>query len=418
MTNRILLILSFVLVAACTQRVDRLRLVLPSLPVDQSIAQQLAANVGSLSDLTIELVAAPDGMSGLDAIASGYADLAFEANMHPYREGIATVMPLYPTVLHVVVRKERIGPDPKQMLTGATVYAGPPDSASRLQVERIVGELGLGSELVRFVDTMVDTVDIVIVYAPINRDRIGDNPEFADMALLSFGSPDDIGNGHDIDRALLLNPRVRPFVIPAGIYEGLAPEPVLTLAVDQLLVARAGLPDATVYDLVGEIIGLGPVLAGDRPEIFGRLNGEFDAGGWAFALHPGTLAFLHRDEPTLVERYSGVAEVVVTLLLAAVSGVLAALKIYRIRRKNHIDVFYTDVIRIRDSVDRDAGMPERRDAIAKIRDLQNRAFGLLVDERLAADESFRIFITLADDAIRELRETAGGQGGSQKPAAT
>lgn len=409
-TNRILLCVAGALVAGCTQRVDELRLVLPSLPVDRAIAEQLAANVGSRSDLNIELVAAPDGVSALDAVASGYADLAFEANMHPYREGIATVMPLYPTVLHVVVRKERIDPDPKRMLTGATIFAGPPDSASRLQVERIVGQLGLGSELVRFADNADDTVDIIIVYAPINRDRIRENPEFADMALLSFGSPDDIGKGHDIDRALLLNPRVRPFVIPAGIYEDLAPEPVLTLAVDQLLVARADLPDATVYDLVGEILRLGPVLAGDRPEIFGRLDGEFDVGGWAFALHPGTLTFLHRDEPTLVERYSGVAEVVVTLLLAAVSGILAAVKIYRIRRKNRIDVFYTDVIRIRDSVDRDAGTGERREAISQIRDLQNRAFDLLVDERLAADESFRIFITLADDAIRELRETAIGLG--------
>ncbi|MDH4107411.1 MAG: hypothetical protein OEW35_03780 [Gammaproteobacteria bacterium] len=405
---RPLLAITCVLLASCSQRTDELRLVMPVLAVDQGIAEQLANNVGARSDLDIDLVPLPEGMTALDALSSGYADLAFEANTHPYRDGIATVMPLYPTVLHIVVREERVSADPARMLAGATVYAGPPDSASRLAVERIMTRLGLGEGAVRFAEDTSVPVDVLIVYAPIDRERLQAGPDFDGMVLLSFGAADEIGKGGDIDRAVLLNPRVRPFVIPAGIYGDLAPGPVLTLAVDQLLVARADLPDATVYDLVGEILRLAPVLSGERPEAFQRLDGDFDAGGWAFGLHAGALAFLHRDEPTFAERYSGVAEVIVTLLLAAGSGIFAAVKIYRIRRKNRIDVFYTDVIRIRDSVDRDASMRERREAIANIRALQNRAFELLVNERLAADDSFRIFITLADDAIRELREASSG----------
>jgi hypothetical protein len=34
--------------------------------------------------------------------------------------------------------------------------------------------------------------------------------------------------------------------------------------------------------------------------------------------------------------------------------------------------------------------------------LQNEAYAQLVDEKLSADESFRIFITLSDDALQEL----------------
>jgi len=401
-----LLVTMCLLAAGCAPRTEELRLVTPTLAIDQGIAELLAANVGARSGLKIVMVPAPEQMSVLDALASGYADLAFEANTHLHRDGITTVMPLYPTVLHIVARHERVNDDPRKMLAGARIFAGPPDSASRLQVERVIEQLGLEREQVRFVDGMDDAVDIIIVYAPINRDQIRDNAELAGMELLSFGSPDDVGKGLDIDRAILLNPRVRPFLIPAGIYGDLAPGPVLTLAVDQLLVARSGVPDTTIYDLVGEILRLGPVLAGDRPEIFGKLSAEFATTGWAFGLHPGTLAYLNRDEPSVIERYSGVAEVVVTLLIAAISGTFAAVKIYRIRRKNRIDVFYTEVIAIRDSITRDSGVPERREAINRIRALQNRAFELLVDERLAADESFRIFITLSDDAIRELRNMA------------
>ena len=120
------------------------------------------------------------------------------------------------------------------------------------------------------------------------------------------------------------------------------------------------------------------------------------------ALHPGSLAFLQRDEPTFVERCSGVAEVLVTLLVALVSGTYALLKIISIRRKNRIDRFYMDVIRIRDSVTPDGADAARRAAVEEIRKLQNHAYELLVQEKLAADESFRIFVELTNNAIDEI----------------
>jgi len=74
----------------------------------------------------------------------------------------------------------------------------------------------------------------------------------------------------------------------------------------------------------------------------------------------------------------------------------------RIRRKNRIDRYYAAAIEIRDSVDDEASSSERGQAIIKIRELQNRAFDQLVDEKLGADESFRIFITLSNDVLRQL----------------
>jgi hypothetical protein len=119
-------------------------------------------------------------------------------------------------------------------------------------------------------------------------------------------------------------------------------------------------------------------------------------------MHPGALDYLRQDEPTFVERYSGVAEVLVTIVIGVISGGYALLRIYRIRRKNRIDRFYVEVIRIRDSVRPDASETEREAAIAEIRELQDRAFGMLVEERLAADESFRIFIELTNNSIDRL----------------
>ena len=123
---------------------------------------------------------------------------------------------------------------------------------------------------------------------------------------------------------------------------------------------------------------------------------------FSFRIHPGTMSYLLQDEPTFIERYSGVAEVLVTLLIGLISGGWALVKLYRIQRKNRIDKFYVEVIATRDAVGADASDTDRLAAIEAIRQLQNHAFELLVDEKLAADESFRIFIELTNNSIDEL----------------
>jgi hypothetical protein len=225
--------------------------------------------------------------------------------------------------------------------------------------------------------------------------------------LFSFGDPADVGLGTPVDRAVLLNPRLRPFVIPVGTYGDLTPEPVLTVAVDRLLVSRSDLDRTVVYDLYAEILRLRPALFSARPELYQPIDDDLARSNLAFSLHPGALAFIKRDEPTFIERYSGVAEVAVTLLIGVVSAGYALINIYRVRRKNRLDEFLTEVINIRKSVPPQASEAERAEAIAKIKALRDYGFEQLVDEKLAANESFRIFIELTNDTIDELQKRSG-----------
>jgi len=150
------------------------------------------------------------------------------------------------------------------------------------------------------------------------------------------------------------------------------------------------------------LLRLRPALASKHPGLFSKLSEEFDTGRSPFVLHAGAQAFLQRDVPTFYERYSGVAEVILSILLAGISATIAGVRVFRVRRKNRIDAFYSRTLEIRNSIDAKSSAAERREAIASVRELQNRAFDLLVNERLAADESFRIFITLSDDVLRQL----------------
>ncbi len=401
---RCLALLALFTLSACGRPTADIDLIMPVMPIDQKIAQQIVELVDEESGLHFNLVPPPEGsVSVLDALESGYGDIAFAPNNERYRETVTTIMPLYPSVLHIVTRKERPAESLEQLLAGAVIYAGPPGSIPRLLGEQLVDDLDFAPGEVVFTDDLAMNPDVIILYVPIDRDRIVGDPGLLNFKFFSFGRPEDIGRGSAIDRATLLNPKLRPFVIPIGTYGDLTPEPVVTLAVDKLLVAREDLEEALVYDIFAEILELRPALFGERPELFQPLDEQVARSNFTFSLHPGALDFLQRDEPTFIERYSGVAEVLVTLLVAAISGMFAVIKIYRIRRKNRIDRFYLEVIKIRDSVTPRSGEAERVAAIASIQNLKNRGFQLLVDEQLAADESFRIFIELTHDAIDDIR---------------
>lgn len=405
-TLRIILLLTvFTVFIGCEKNPTRLRLAIPTIEVDQEIAEDFSELLGRESTISIALTGSPaSDEAALDALIAGDADIALVSNNMPFRSGIATVMPLYPTVLHIGYREGRDTSSGVELLRGAKVFAGAPGSASRLMFETVLSRMELTAEDFSYLEIGEQAPDVFVVFAPISPDRI---EEISDFRLLSLGSPDDIGRGSAVDATTLLNPQLEPFVIPVGTYGDATPEPVLTVSVDMLLVARADLDAAVVYDFVHELLRLRPALAALRPGLFRMLSDDVDSSNSTFILHKGLLAYTERDAPTVYERYSGIAEVAVTVLIALISAVFAGVRIFHMRRKNRIDVFYTETMAIRQSISGSTTSDERATAIQKIRELQTKAFEMLVDEKLSADESFRIFVSLSNDVLHELNVDSG-----------
>jgi TRAP-type uncharacterized transport system substrate-binding protein len=402
----ILLVIAAMLFNGCEQAPTELRLITPKSPVDQEIAKDFANLLGRESAVNVTLVPAPAGEETvLQSLASGAGDIAIITNNMPFRPDIATVMPLYPTVLHVAYRRGRSTDNTRELIAGAQVYAGPPGSSSRWLFQRITKRYGLAESDFSYVDLNDQTPDVVVVLAPISPERLQDYPDYE---LYSMGKPEDIGTGSVVDAATMLNPQFKPFVIPTGTYGSLTPGPVLTVSVDKVLVARRDLDRAAVYDLASDLVSLRPALAALRPGLFQEISDDFNPSSSTFIIHPGAQDYTQRNAPTVYERYSGIAEVTVTILIALFSAFFAGVRIYRMRRKNRIDTFYSDVIAIRNSISESSTSQDRREQADKIRALQTTAFDLLVDEKLAADESFRIFITLSNDVLRQLGALSGG----------
>jgi len=388
----ILMIVISINLSSCDRDRQELRLVVPFGQIDRVIAEDLSDlfDAGSSTHLSMT-GSALSGGAAVDAVASGAADIALVTNNQAYRSDIATVMPLYSTVLHIAYQKDRDASTGSTLLSGAKVYAGPEGSASRAIFVRIVNHVGLDVNAFEFVADLTNDPDVVIVFAPISPELFTDYPDFR---LFNFGSA--------VDAAVLLNPHFRPFTIPAGTYGAATTEAIVTIAVDKILITRNDLDSSVIYDLIDGILRLRPALAAKRPGLFQQLSEDFDASRSRFILHSGTQDYLQRSAPTVYERYSGVAEVGVTLMVALASAFIAGLRIFKMRRKNRIDRFYSTTIEIRKSLDTLTSPAEYKQAISRLHELQNEAFDLLVDEKLAADESFRIFITLSNDVLRQL----------------
>lgn len=400
--NKLLLLIAIAaILSACDPSPVALRLVAPSSELDTEIVSDLATTLNKGSEFRLSISEQQQtGEVALDMILAGDADIALVSNYLPFREQVNTIMPVYPSVLHIAYREGRDASNGITLLSGATVYAGSPGSASRLMFERIADRIGLSSDQYIYVElaeeASTEGPDVVIIFAPISPQR---RSRLEGYRLFSFGKPSDIGTGSIVDAAALLNPPLRPFVIPASTYGTANPEPVVTVAVDKYLVSKSDLSASVVYDLVNAVRRARPALAASRPGLFDQLGESFDISRSTFVLHAGTQDFLQRDEPTVYERYSGVAEVVVTLLIGVISASFALFRILKIRRKNRIDEFYAAALAIRDELTAADSDDDVYLAIEKLQSLQDSAFAKLVDEKLSADESFRIFITLSNDIL-------------------
>jgi hypothetical protein len=314
------------------------------------------------------------------------------------------VVPLYPSVLHIAYRYDGDMADGRvedaiRDLTTRTVYAGPPGAPSRRLLEASAQRDGIGPEEINYIDATDRCAEVIVVYTAVLPEVPESIRRCGDYRLFSLGEPESIGKGGALDSVTLMNPTLKPFVIPAETYDEMTPEPVVTLAVDNLLVASADLEDTLVYDLLSEILRMKPALSAHKPGLFHQLTDNFDTSGMSFVMHPGAMAYLKRDEPDFYERYSGVAEVLVTLVISLVSGIYGVWKLLSIRRKNRIDAFCREAFELRDQ--QLAGAMDAAALVDAIKALQERAYDMMIHERLAADESFRILIGLTNDIIAD-----------------
>ena len=101
--------------------------------------------------------------------------------------------------------------------------------------------------------------------------------------------------GPAVDRLRTTSPFFRSRIIPAGSYAGQA-EPVHTLSIDVVLLARAGLDDAVVRRLTESLFRMLPQLSAELPFLKGMVPER--APATPVPLHPGAALYYRERELT------------------------------------------------------------------------------------------------------------------------
>ena len=330
------------------------------------------------------------------ALAAGEVDLAFLEDPLEAMPGVSAVSDLYPSVLHLLVRRPMATVDLGQLLTSGPVWAGVPGGighglASRLAVDYAVAPLDLLS------DPWSQTPAVYFIFGGLlGTDAVS---RLEDYRLVSIGDPGAVAVGSVAQGIALRYPNLRAFVLPAEIYPSLARKPALTLAVKTLLVARSGLEPGLVYELAMETDRIKPAIASVYPlagiDELGRSGNAARALPW----HPGAQRYIDRELPSVIERYAEFVGATVTLTIALVTLSVALYRRRRQARKDRLDEFYQQALAYRAELELphvDPGLIAN-----KLRALQAEVFELLIAERIDADSALVAFLSLSNQLLEE-----------------
>lgn len=330
-------------------------------------------------------------------------------NGSPFDASIRALTPLHRGYLHVLVRAGLTESTPQQVFSTRKILA---DRTSRLLLEHLAATLLLEVSSLQFVDEPGEGVDVVALFAPLLPRLVNRYPNLvSDFSF--FGLEHRLESDQHGLRAgaAAVFPFLSPERVPAFAYGSMNPAPIDTLGLDVLLAARTELDETDVYEITQAIAENKQLLEPRLQRFLRRVGLPFEPANLTMPLHPGARRYHERDKPSTVERYSGLLSAIVPLSIALVSGLFGLARWNARRKKDRIDVYYDKTLALRSAFRKSTLAPSQ--ALDQITALEEQAFRQLIDERLMADESFRIFATLLhnvqDEVLAQSRSEAQTQ---------
>ena len=398
-----LVALSLSLLTACSREPTELRMLPPTDASFDPVSVQLIFSEHSNARLT--RVESALSLSPLEALTSNIADISIVENSATFVSGVRVILPVYESVLHVLIRQDFVPSGSGVSLRDASFYIVSNSEAGHNFVDLLTRRQGLGPDDFRKSPQFEPGVtDVIVYFGPLDTDNISwHKPGYALSSLNGRFNPQrkfyDEGVGY-------IAPKMHSKIIPALTYNIPGNEqPVLTVAVKALLVTRRDVPESLIFGVTKTLLEQKPRFTAAAPSLFEGVTESFDRYALSFPLHSGARRYLERDEPGLLERYAESINLLVYLIFLVMTGFLGLARWRARRKKDRIDTFYVRVLAIEERIQTDSPGLLREELAA----LESEAFDSLMKEKLAADESFRIFTDLMARTRRQLDKTIAVQ---------
>ncbi len=222
--------------------------------------------------------------------------------------------------------------------------------------------------------------------------------------FISIDKVSNLGKGSSAEGFKLTFPSSYPFILPKSFYKGIPDRPILTIAIRDILVGLSDLDKTVVYDIAKTIIENKAQLI-QFDNIYNMLETQFSENNYSFPLHQGTEQYLTRNRPSLWTRYAAIIWPFVSMVAIFASAFASFQNRMRVRRKLRIESFYKVLLRIRKRAIEDKENNNTEELLAEMENLRSKAFDALMDNKLLARESFKIFLELYSEIKVEIMET-------------
>lgn len=277
------------------------------------------------TSLRLEVLATAGATENVSMLQEGDVDLAIVQADADAGPDARLVVFLYPQLYHLIVR-DAIPAAGFADLAGLRLGAPPEGSGGEQSLQGVLAHYGLREEdFAEFVHLstteMVEAFDSGAIDALFMVNLLGNSSA---AQILQSGNarllPFDQGAA-----MRLTQPYLESLVIPRGAYDAAPPQPAAnleTVGVETLLLAHDTVDAALVKELTRILFDFRSELTTDTPALAGMLN-PLQASSTTIALHEGAQHYYLRDEPSLLQRYSDSAGLLITLATLLVSGLLA-----------------------------------------------------------------------------------------------
>lgn len=396
------------LLAACTPPKQRIASAPPGTPHYQ-VAQALTDLWGDNLGYRWAIDTVGEGsVDNLTQLIRGEVEFALAQNDATVRGAandpsvkLRSVLPLYEQVFFLIYKPELEAATLQELIRGRKVCVGPASGGTAYLTRALFQSLGMDTTQFEFQYTtyqenrLSDSVDISVSVTTTYNSRIQEMIANGGK-VWSLDSSRELGYGCTAEAFCQIYPMARPYVIPRFRYPNLA-EPVLSVAVDNVLLTRAETDPTLVYDMVKTILEHRRELGEINPLFLG-LKDQVAAERLHYPLHPGTEDYLRRHEPSILTRNAELISLLITLGSVAYGVILFVARQRRERVRSRIENHYEKILAIEEGIPNLLTADDCAHALQALHNIRLEATRELTTKKLDANIGFRILLDLLDQA--------------------
>ncbi len=313
----------------------------------RAFADAMAATFRTEGLPPIEVLRSAGANENALRVSNGDADFGLIQSDTAVEPNTLVVAHLFPEAFHLVAR-EGSNINSVSDLRGKRVGLMPQGSGSNALFARLLRHYEVPYE------------DLTITYGTLanHADAIALGEVDAFFMVIALGNetietiiestPTQLVPIEQAEAIALFDPALSAAVVPVGTYSGDRPvpaEPIAVVTVESLLVARRGLPDATVDSFTRTLFEKRQAMVRIIPQA-AFISAPTDDVRLSFGIHPGAELYYSQDDPLFIVEYAEPMALAVTAFALLISGLWQARIWLSGARKNRADHYNLAIVDI------------------------------------------------------------------------